>query len=165
MMLQIFVRLWNSENRTSLVSPEKKHSPQLRQPAWGLCPAKKCQQFSMDLHIGHPMNRPPICSRREPSKIAQGKRSAALGKGKGRIIRPRGAERMLSPCVTESSGPYEAHTAPTGQKSFGRNAFPGFYPGLFSSPPYGRNCAACPAVPHLELPRNAILIAKSKCLP
>ena len=35
----------------------------------------------MDLHIGHSMSSPTVCSRRELSKIAQGKRSAALGKG------------------------------------------------------------------------------------
>ena len=34
----------------------------------------------MDLSIGHHMSSPSVCSRREPSKIAQGKRSAALGK-------------------------------------------------------------------------------------
>jgi hypothetical protein len=75
----------------------------------------------MGFHAGHSMIRPSVCSRREPSKIAQGKQCAALGKRLSH--RPSRAENPRS------------------------HAFPGFHPGLFSSLPSGKNCAECRAIP------------------
>jgi len=60
----------------------------------------KDKHFSADIHIGGPESNPPVCSRREPSTIAQSK-SAAVRRGwvedKGRVIRPGRADRMLTP--------------------------------------------------------------------
>jgi hypothetical protein len=86
----------------------------------------------MAFAIGHPMSGPSIRSRRESSKIAQGKRGAALGKRQKRVIRPGRAGRTLSRWITESSDGAGASHRPDGAEIHRANAFPGFHPGLFS---------------------------------
>ena len=106
----------------------------------------------MALVVDHPMSSPSVCSRREPSKIAQGKRSAALSKRQRGRIRPIGAGRMLSRRIAESSHGATASHRPYGAGIYRGNAFPGFHPGLFSPPPSRRKCAAFRRYSlHLEL--------------
>jgi hypothetical protein len=49
------------------------------------------KQFQIDLSIMHLRIIASVCSRREPTKIAQDKRSAVLGKRQNTISRPVGA--------------------------------------------------------------------------
>jgi hypothetical protein len=104
----------------------------------------------MDLHIGHPMSSASVCSRREPSKIAQGKRRAALGKRQTEGIRPGGADRTLAPRIAESndSAGFSHRSSRAGIPW--SNASPGVHPWLFSSLPSGKNCAECFVIPPLR---------------
>jgi len=49
---------------------------------------------------------------------------------------------MLSPWITESSDRAGSSHRPDGAEISRSSAYPGFHPGLFSSPPYGRKCGA-----------------------
>jgi hypothetical protein len=104
----------------------------------------------MDLHIGHPMSSASVCSRREPSKIAQGKRSAALGKRQTEGIRPGGADRTLTPRIAESNDGAGLSHRPSRAGISWSNPSPGFHPGLFSSLPSGKNRAECLVIPPLR---------------
>jgi hypothetical protein len=72
------------------------------------------------------MSSASVCSRREPSKIAQGKRSAALGKRQTESIRPEGRiERSRHGLLNPMTVP-GFHTAPPGRESLGRTLPQGF---------------------------------------
>ena len=58
---------------------------------------------------------------------------------------------MFSPWITESSDRAGGSHRPDGAEISRSNAYPGFHPGLFSSPPYGRNCAACSTIPPFRI--------------
>jgi hypothetical protein len=93
------------------------------------------------------MSSASVCSRREPSKIAQGKRSAALGKRQTEGIRPGGADRTLAPRIAESNDGAGPSHRPSGAGIPWSTPSPGFHPGLFSSLPSGKNCAECLVIP------------------
>jgi hypothetical protein len=105
----------------------------------------------MDLHIGHPMSSASVCSRREPSKIAQGKQSAALGKRQTEGSRPGGADRTLASRIAESNDGAGFHTAPPGREFLGRTLPQGFTLGYFRLFPPGRTALNASLFPHLEL--------------
>jgi hypothetical protein len=102
----------------------------------------------MDLHISHPMSSASVCSRREPSKIAQGKRSAALGKRQTEGIRPGGADRTFAPRIAESNDGAGLSHRPSGAGIPWSN---GFTLGYFRLLPPGRTALNASLFLHLEL--------------
>jgi hypothetical protein len=105
----------------------------------------------MDLRIDQHMSSPSVRSRREPSKIAQGKRSAALGEGQRRVIRPEeriecSRHRSLNPAMVQG-----VHTAPPGRNFLGRTLTQGFTLGYSPLLPTGGTALRAPLFPHLEL--------------
>jgi hypothetical protein len=105
----------------------------------------------MDFHAGHPMSRPSVCSRREPSKIAQGKQCAALGKKQRMDHSPRRGESNAPVRIVESCNGRRLSHRPSRAENHRSHAFPGFYPGLFSSLPSGKNSVECLAIPPLKI--------------
>jgi hypothetical protein len=103
----------------------------------------------MDLHIGHSMSSASVCSRREPSKIAQGKRSAALGKRQTEGSRPGGADRTLAPRIAESNDGAGLSHRPSGAGIPWSNPSPGFH--YFRLFPPGRTALNASLFPRLEL--------------
>jgi len=97
------------------------------------------------------MSSVSVCSRREPSKIAQGKRSAALGKRQTEGIRPGGADRTLAPRIAESNDGAGLSHRPPGRESLGRTLPQGFTPGYFRLFPPGRTALNASLFPHLLL--------------
>jgi hypothetical protein len=96
-------------------------------------PAQAPAVPSGPLH-GHPRNSPSARSRREPSKIAQDKLGAVLGKRPNDARPPRRGERMGSPNPAEVQA---LRTAPTGRESMGRTHSQGFTLGYFHILPTG----------------------------
>jgi hypothetical protein len=99
------------------------------------------------------MSSASVCSRREPSKIVQGKHSAALGKRQTESPPPwKGGTNTCTRIAESINGAGISHR-PSGAGTPRLNASPGFYPGLFSSPPSGRNGAGCLTVLSLRVAR------------
>jgi hypothetical protein len=88
------------------------------------------------------MSSASVCSRREPSKIAQGKQRASAPEG--RIERSR--HGLLNPMTVLGF-----HTAPPGRESLGRTFPQGFTLDYFRLFPPGRTALNASLFPHLEL--------------
>jgi hypothetical protein len=97
------------------------------------------------------MSSPSVRSRREPSKIAQGKRSAALGKRQTEGIRPGGGGSNAPARIAESSDGRRLSHRPSGAEILGRTLLQGFTLGYFRLFPPGRTALNASLFPHLEL--------------
>jgi hypothetical protein len=110
------------------------------------------------------MSSPSVRSRREPSKIAQGKRSATLGKRQRKDHPPRRGriERSRAGCgIPVTAGGF--HTAPPGRKILGRTLPQGFTLGYFRLFPPGRTALNASLFPRLELLENRSKVIAYVC--
>jgi hypothetical protein len=106
----------------------------------------------MDYDVGHPRSSASVCSRREPSKTAQGKRGAALGEGAKR--ESPSLEGRIEHSHHELHNPGTVlgfHTALPGRESLGRTLSQGFTLGYFRLFPPGGTALDASLLPHLEL--------------